>query len=580
MACTWRHKSGLGSFLLLALFLISANVEGQIFKVTAGNAVDLGASWAEITTAAIGPGQSRACPNGRLFFANGYAVLATELNGQAVVWANPAESPNPRIFQYSETAPPHVIYDNHIVKLKDNSLVFTTEAVTWNDNVNPKPGWWNQTQDYPLKEKKIPGGRGIIYVYRSVDCGRTWTRATDIDAAKLEVVGPTGLSLKGLCGAPRLKKGFKKVTVDLGNGPVEQTLPAQWSEAGGWDGHFLYADPYNGNLFLSTPCFYGAGKVNEENRLALLLMSPDRGDSWKVIRRIDMQKESVFAWRMPITSLPTGQIAFAYLSGSALKLLVASAPYSQINFQNPKILTTLSSGGFAPGTDIRAHIKAYPSLARNPGKGFLASTSDWKAVDTGTKLIHRLFDVSAPGGAVQPLAKAIEAPEISDVVHGTFIDGMPNTDLHAVYWVERTPGPMAATGKQLPNQFRVKFQVYKGSKELLKQPGELTIAGGQPYTYLPGPVIPENKMAFFVGDYMGGTSYADRNGNQHFVAAWSEQGRLRFNTITLTPQVLTVQVPTAVDVQIVPQAVPRQRIVTAVPPDAGPEPAILGQQQE
>lgn len=558
-----RHRLGLESLLASVLIHIAVVAEAQTLKITAGNAVDLGAHWAEITTAAVGPGENRFCSNGRLFFTEGNAVLATDLNGQAVVWPDSQRSPNPRIFGYRETFPPHVIYDNHLVKLKDGSLVHTVEAITWNDNVSPKPAWWNQTNEFPLKEQKHPGGRGIIYVRRSDDCGKTWTRVTDVDAATLVVTSPSGVPTKGLCGTPRLSQQLERVE--------GVSVLTKKSEAGGWDGHYLYADPYNGNLFLSTPCVFGMA-LNQERFLVLLLMSSDRGGSWKVIGRLDTVNDWADAWRMPVTSLPSGHVAFGYLNWQLdqLRIAILAPPYPLVDLTaKAKVLATRSPGELGPGATVDTNVTSYPTLVRNPGKGFLVTTADWKPAGSGTKLAHRFFDVSVNAANVLQLPGAnkegpgIEAPGGADMIHGTLIDGTPSTDLHAFYWVERSPTILTAEG-QFQNALRVKFQVFKGNTAILKQPGVLTVAGGKPYAY---------RADSFIGDYMGGASYAGRDGSQHFVAAWSEQGVLRFNTISLTPQILTVKVPILLDAQIVPQPVPVQKLVKQAPLQVGPKPA-------
>ena len=562
-----RPKLGLGSLLLFAFVQIA---EAQDFKVTAGNAVNLGSHWAEITTAAIGPGENRFCLGGRLFFADGDGVLATDLHGQAVAWPEPQQSPNPRTFAYPETFPPYVIPDNHLVKLKDGSLLYTVEAITWNDNVSPKPPWWNTTAEFALKGEKRPGGRAVIYVHHSADCGRTWTRLPDIDAATLVVTAPSGLPTKGLCGTPRLSQQLKMVeTTDITGKKMKVSVLTKWSEGGGWDGHYLYADPYNGNLFLSTPCVFGTG-MNQERFLALLLMSSDRGGSWEVIGRLDTVNDWASAWRMPVSSLPSGHVAFGYLNWKLeqLKVAILAPPYPPVDLTaKATVLATLSPGELGPGAKVHTNKKGYPTLVRNPGKGFLVTTVDWKPAGsgTGTKLAHRFFNVpiTLPLPGMKKERPGIEAPDLADMFHGTFIEGTPSTDLHAFYWVERSPALMTAAGK-FPNALRVKFQIFKGNQTLLKQPGTLTIANGTPYGY--------NGEAF-IGDYMGGASYAGKDGSQHFVAAWSEQGVLRFNTISLTPQILSASAPSPVDVQIVSKPVPVQRIVSPAPAQPAPKPA-------
>ncbi|HVG10414.1 MAG TPA: hypothetical protein VNM67_22100 [Thermoanaerobaculia bacterium] len=543
-----RHRRE--SLLAVILIHIVAAAEAQALNITAGNAVDLGSSWAEITTAAVGPGENRFCRDGRLFFADGSGVLATDLDGQAVVWPNPQRSPNPRTFGYRETFPPAVIADNHLVKLKDGSLVHTVEAITWNDNVSPKPAWWDQTVEFPLKNEAHPGGRAIIYVRRSDDCGATWTRITDIDAATLTVPSSSGVPTKGLCGPPRLIQN-----------------PDKKSEGGGWDGHYLYADPYNGNLFLSTPCVFGT-RVNREHFLVLLLMSSDRGGSWKVIGRLDTVNDWADAWRMPISSLPSGHVAFGYLNWqlNQLKVAILAPPYPLIDLTaKAAVLATFSPGELGPGAKVDTHVPGYPTLARNPGKGFLVTTPEWKPAGSGTKQAHRFFNVpiTLPLPGMKKEFPEIEAPGLADMIHGTLIDGTPSTDLHAFYWVERSPVATTVEG-QSQDALRVKFQVFQGNTAILKQPGVLTIADGKPYAY---------RADSFIGDYMGGASYAGKDGSQHFVAAWSEQGVLRFNTISLTPQILTVKVPVDLDVQIVPQTVPMQKLVKHAPLQVESEPA-------
>ena len=552
-----RQKLGLGNLLLLLFLIVHTPAQAQGFKVTSGNAVHLGTGWAEITTVAFGPGENPSCPDGRLFFATGHAVLATDLNGKVVAWPNPAESPNPRGFGYNETVPNHPIRDNHLVKLKDGSLLFTAEAITWKDVGPDKPAWWGLTAEFPLKERSHPGGRAIIYVHRSADCGRTWSPAGDVDAATLVVPDPSGTPVQGFCGTPRLFKTEKMV----GNpGTPKVKVPIQWSEGGGWDGHYLYADPYSGNLFLTTPCHYGTGNMNEGRTLALFLMSSDRGDSWKVVARIDTQKEWVDAWRMPVTSLPNGVVAFGYVTGKELKVALVAPPYDDVDLQ-PKSVSSLQSGALLPETGINTNISGHPVLARLPGRGFLASTFDRQPEGSGTKLTQRFFDLRLiplplPGKGVAELPKIVAAGD-RDVVHGTFIEGTPATDLHVFYWAERT----AVRGV---SQLRVKYQVYKGTTALLKQPGELTIARGKPYTY---------GAKEFIGDYMSGASYTGQDGSQRFVAAWSEQGVVRFNTISVSPQILSAKAPGPVDAQIVSQPLPLQQVVLPSPAGETPKPA-------
>lgn len=139
-----------------------------------------GGGWAERTTAAVGSGQHPDCLEGRLFFMSGQQVKGTTLEG-ALVLNQAFPTPVPP----EETYEPLLIFDNHIVATNGGDLIATYEGVTINDNMTPRPAWWETTETYPAYEKDHvhPGGRGNPYVWRSTDCGATWLRLPDLDSA-------------------------------------------------------------------------------------------------------------------------------------------------------------------------------------------------------------------------------------------------------------------------------------------------------------------------------------------------------------------------------------------------------------
>lgn len=540
-------------------------------KITITDAVDLGgAGWAEITSAAIGPQQSPSCPEGRLFFTTGGGVLATDLEGHPVTFPHPEASPNPWFPAYHETIPPHVIYDNHLVKLQDGSLMMTVEAVTWNDKLETKPSWWQQTQDYPAKEISQPGGRGVIYVYLSTNCGQSWHRRPDIDAATLAVPEPSGGTTVGLCGAPRLlsKVEIKHQTSKSGIG-ISLPVTVKWSEVGGWDGHYLYADPYHGGLFLSVPCFYGTGKENEARSRALLLRSTDRGGSWQVIGQIDSDKNPVWGWRMPVSSDPSGRLALSYFSAYDLKLAVFSPPYDKVDPLQAKTVTSVSPGDHSPKANINTNIWGSPSLTSGPD-GFLIAADDWINDEGAQRMRFRVFGEPS---LTQELPSAMEPESPREAMQGTFIDGAPGSQLRAFYWLERTPGPIKANTQSLPDQLRVKFQVFDGKTPLLTHPAELTIKDQKAYAFQP--------LGAFIGDYMRGASYVGKDGAQRFVAVWGEGGSLRFNTITVTQtKIQSSKISTPLTVAIVPGHVPPLRIAVPRTRQEGPKPAAVRKRRE
>jgi hypothetical protein len=539
-------------------------------QITITDAVDLGGwGWAEVTSAAVGPQQNAHCPAGRLFFTDGYTVLATDLDGHPAAFPHPELSPNPRTFTYKETVDPHVIYDNHLVKLKDGSLMLTVEAVTWNDNLKTKPSWWQQTKDYPLKKISQPGGRGIIYVYLSIDCGQSWHPRTSIDAATLKVPEPAGGSTVGLCGTPRLLSETKIVHHQDKSGiGINLPVTTRWSEAGGWDGHYLYADPYQGGLFLSVPCFYGTGKENESRMRALLLRSTDHGGTWNVIGQIDSAKVPVWGWRMPVATDPSGRLAFSYLSAGDLKLAVFSPPYDKVDPLQAQTVTSTSAGDPSAKANINTNIWGSPSLTSGPD-GFLIANADWTD-DEGAQ--RQRFRVFGEPSLTQELPSAMAPESPREAMQGTFIDGAPGSRLRAFYWLERAPGLIKANTQSLPDQLRVKFQLFDGKTPLLTHPGELTIKDQKAYAFQP--------LGLFIGDYMRGDSYVGADGATRFVAVWNERGSLRFNTIKVTQtKTQSAKLSTPVAVTIVPGHVPPLRLALPRIRTEGPKPAAVRKQR-
>jgi hypothetical protein len=285
---------------------------GPVPGVLTYNAVALDMNGAEPTVVAFGPGEHPACPNGRLLFASRDRVLATDLKG-----AKEGLPHNPWSPTYNSVPrPPLLIYDNHIVKLKNGDVLFTVEGIAWEDNVNPHPAWWNSFTEYPLaknyKYYSDPGCRTIIFVFRSSDCGNTWTHdpaiVKDIDAATLSVPNSNGQNPQvGLVGRPRHHVGDGSNYVPIGK---------KWCNAGGFDGHFLYADPYSGYVYVATVATYGGDSdYKTETSIGLLLVSKDNGKSWTVLGRRDGLAQGDF-FRPPIAALPSGRVAVAFSANS------------------------------------------------------------------------------------------------------------------------------------------------------------------------------------------------------------------------------------------------------------------------
>lgn len=213
-----------------------------------GEAIRLSAdrkAWAEVTSAIVRPGLNPGCIDGRLLVSASYITISTKLDGtDRRMWRLPKASADPKV--HGETIQPWVIHDQHMVALKDGSVLLSVEAVTWNNNISPHPLWWDWSVDYPLKGKSAPGGRATIYMFRTPDCGTTWSLMSEIDAAMLPVKSVADIVSKpnfarllstrppqvGLCGVPRPpslfcdRGGGRQSTGEKGRGRwLGRTLP-------------------------------------------------------------------------------------------------------------------------------------------------------------------------------------------------------------------------------------------------------------------------------------------------------------------------------------------------------------------
>jgi hypothetical protein len=494
-----------GRFLLLAVAwcLAAATAAAKPptrVNVTVSDAIDLNTQgWAEVTAVAFGPGEHPSCPSGRLFFAKGKSVLATSLDGN-----REPITPNPWSAPIDETTDPYIIFDNHLVKAKDGALLMTFEGGTWNDNLSPRPSWWNWTIEFPAKGRSEPGARAAIWVYRSTDCGATWSPLPPIDAARLEVPHPvSGEPVVGLCGTPRrrVKDGEKKAAL------------------GGWDGHFAYADPHSGHVFLATPCAYGTDTIDEERSRGLLLRSTDTGASWRVIGHGDGK-----VWRAPLASHPD-RVAFVYARGPSIRAVTfpASAPSVELlNGSHEVRHLTGRDGNKTTATQVNTNIWRLRAVTPS-ANGFLVSVPVYLAGALG----HVVYEVDKSGANPREV-DTIRAPrsggERGDTVHATFVPGVADDSrrFSLFYWIQ-------SRDASANSSFAVKFQVYADDRPLLELPGVLTIENGVAYRY---PF--EDGGSRFVGDYMGGCAYRGADGARHFVATWSEGGRLHFNTVSVT----------------------------------------------
>lgn len=489
------------------------------------------AGWAEPTAAALGPGRNRHCWGGRLFFQSMHRVVMTSLGGDAATT---------HVFPTGgETFEPALIFDNHIVTTKGGQVVATYEAITWNDNLAPKPDWWETTKDWPVAKggRKHPGGRGIIYVWKSRDCGATWTAMPSIDAAT-QIVN----SVAGHCGTPH--------THLTDTDPSDNIDYGEHSSAGGWDGHSLHADPYSGDLILATKCGHAPADDTKKDEIqeGVVLRSTDGGASWSQICFFtsDLLSSSGSFFRVPITTRKSGEVAFSYRAKGTLRLVTIKNPGRGQCGQGDAVfsyVTGFDSEAIVNETGAKNPLST--SIARpGPGDGdhYTLAVHD---VLNGKHLRHVLLRYQAGQAPVTTPHVSLEAPP-GHVIWGTLIEGVGTfARFNLAYFLQTVP---ERTGTRLQVGYRV-----VGKSGVVAEGIATRDANGNPYTWQP--TLKPDGTAVFLGDYMGGTSYSSGQGGQqrtHHVLAWVQNQKPYFTTVTLR------HVPANPEKDTQPKPTPRQ----------------------
>jgi hypothetical protein len=229
-------------------------------------------------------------------------------------------------------------------------------------------------------------------------------------------------------------------------------------------------------------------------------------------------------WRAPLASHPD-RVAFVYARGPSILAVTfpASAPSVEMLFDSHEVKHLSDrENNRTTATQVNTNIWRLRSLAPS-ANGFLVSVP----VHLAGALAHVVYEIDKSGAHPREV-ETIRAPRTGgqrgDTVHGTFVPGVADDSrrFSVFYWVQ-------SQDASADSSFAVRFQVYADATPLLELPGALTIDNGVVYHY---PF--EDGKSRFVGDYMGGAAYRGADGARHFVATWSESGRLHFNTISLT----------------------------------------------
>ena len=471
--------------------------------VEVGEVVHGATDFAEPTVAVIPPNTNRFCREGRLVLASGIHVIALELN--ALNTQPPVANLITQAKTFQDLTDPSPIYDAHLVATKTGRLYHSFEAVIWRDNISPRPSWWDETKQLPLKGRKFPGGRGAIFVFSSDNCGNSWQPSGVIDAAHLTVTSPlTNQPEKGYCGYPRPSSDGKEVS------------------AGGWDGHYLYADPNHNHLYVTTVCATARG-----NWLSLVIMSRNDGVTWGTIR----QFKDIGFWRTPVMALSNGQVAFAYRAGNKAVVGRFKFPDTKQDFGATEEVALAThpvdkDEAFLDKIGLYTSAAAYLSLSRAANRPKLSARLKNRFLlasynNENNAASYTLYEY-VPGQRAMPFATVEAESKGRSILHGTFVEAEGENAPSIFYWLEEVGD----------GRFQIRFRVYYNAKQVGHTHSVSTMF--------------RSPKPFFTGDYMGGTSYKTGHGWEFFLA-WDVCTNLRFVNVFLPvspkPDLLFASVP-------------------------------------
>jgi hypothetical protein len=544
----------------------------------------------EATAAVFGPGENSKCMEGRLAFAAGKFVGVTGLAGEDVI-LNGQKVGISDLNLLTGEPDSSPIWDSHLTRVGDD-LVHSVLGFTYTNlpcmtatsncqapcmavdgNSKCRPEWWNDFTQYPHRNNHKPGARSAIWVFRSSDCGLTWSLAGKVDAATLGVKDPEGKSTKGFCGVPRrweevACKNHRKKDIKLCPNAADQAI-TRWSEVGGWDGHYLGADPETGRLVVSTLCAFGTGVSrrlasgvvdstgslkleNNDLRHHIFVVLDDDGKpkSQASLPQPDKQRPNRGIWRGAVMPLSEDRWAFAYGENGKVKLLIDdpltgsfSKPVTVADFQGATTFTPppweLNINHFAIGWDLALNrvpvgstsVPGLPGAHQTLFRPLVQVASyTWK---DGKVLRYQIHNVDPETNSSQAVGAAIRSDvEGGSVSEGAFIQGHRAS---LFYWLEERES----------NRFRVRYQVYSQGKPLLnkklfgvfaerQQPGSIKSAKNGIVVEHEFVGLGTEDSVDFQGDYMKGAHYLSAKDVEHFFLVWNENGKVAFAEVRVS----------------------------------------------
>jgi hypothetical protein len=376
--------------------------------------------------------------------------------------------------------------DNQIVRLKNGDLLLLRSSST-TAPLHPKPEWWDYNG----------GRRGALLLWRSQDSGKTWT-PSKIDAQKI---------LGGKSAWPQeIKDKEGKIT--------------KWF--GGFDRPDMYADPFNGNLYITVSIDAGSAPQWVDKHAyfhMILLVSLDGGRTWGPKPIVWEGKYDSSYRPLAMTSTPSGRLFLVHATlpydektGFRPAVYWVDPPWREISGSVDAWYGETGARGCAAvdpakaGLPIRQPGVLAPALSRVRASGpddVVRLT--YMALDEQGRQVQRvvLVRVTRDGKATATPQRTFVAEDPKgSLLQAAFVEGeRADDDTTLLYWMETAPG----TGRMF-----ARGAVVRGEADWT-EPFDLSLKDGQRRQWTP--------HGEWLGDYIKGAAFY-RDGAVHLVAQW------------------------------------------------------------
>lgn len=253
----------------------------------------------ENTVNVIAPGKNTACPNGKIVVMTGQprpdkrVIISDLLTNDGKI--NTAKGTD--VTLQINTNNEKLATDNQIIRLKNGDLLAFKLGFLWSP-INPKPFWGDWVTDDVTDNKKM--ARDAIFIYKSTDCGTNWSKASVIDAAKID---------NGQYGIPKKAK-------DDDNDDEAGDQGGTLYHSNGFDRQEVYYDEASNMLYMTTQIASGGyttisgGKEKTVSAIDEygLFLSNNNGVSWQL-------KHKTSKRMLVMTTTPNGRFFMFSISG-------------------------------------------------------------------------------------------------------------------------------------------------------------------------------------------------------------------------------------------------------------------------